>query len=171
MITARIPLVRPWGLLRCALLALLATACAASSLQLVPRPPQDVALSRPELCRIYVFRTSMAMGSVRTMRVYDQDLEIGSVAGGEYLCWERPAGHTLLRVVYEGPEIDRGELEELYDMQVASGSVKYFTVGLKRTSEHNAMAMGEKRGSPEFQLLSDEEGRKLLADSKPVAVR
>jgi hypothetical protein len=157
---------RGWqALLPVALLAPLAAACAASSEQLVPMPSQDVTLSRPDLCRIYVLRAAQPMGAVRTMRVFDQDREIGTLAGDEYLCWERPPGRALLRVVYEGPRIDRGELEDLYDLQADAGSVHYLGVGLLRVNEPEAL--GDRRGSPRLHPLGATEGRKLVEESEP----
>ncbi len=159
------------ALLRCALLAgtALAVACASHSEQLVPLPSQTVELSRPDLCRIYVFRSSQLMGVVRSMRIFDQGREIGTLTGGEYLCWERPAGRILLTAVYEGPEIDRGELEDLYDLTAEAGSVHYLAVSLLRKGEHTAM--GDKLGSPRLQPLSAEEGRALAHQSEPAASR
>lgn len=149
------------ALLLCAALA----ACAAGSAQRVPLPAQDVELTRPELCRIYVFRSAQLMGRVRTLRVYDQDLEIGTLAGDEYLCWERPAGRTLIRAVYDGPKVDRGQQEDLYDFTAQAGAVQYFVVALRTESEHTAY--GKKRGSPLFSPISAAEGQALVQGTKP----
>jgi hypothetical protein len=146
--------------------AALASACSAPSGQLVPMPSQDVELSRPELCRIYVARSSQPMGALREMRVFDGDTEIGSVDGGEYLCWERTPGRIVVRALYEGPALDRGEQEEMFDLQAEAGGVYYFTVELAKTSDMTTG--GEKRGSPQLVALSRERGRELLAGSSPV---
>jgi hypothetical protein len=154
---------RAWLLV--ALACLGAAACGATSEQRVPLPSQEIELTRPELCRIYVFRSRQPMGSARELRIYDQDTEIGSLAGDEYLCWERPAGHTLIRAVYEGPEIDRGQQEDLYDFTAVSGAVQYFVVGLRKESEHTAF--GKKRGSPLLTPVDVAEGRELRRTTKP----
>jgi hypothetical protein len=143
----------------------LVSACGAPSQQLVPLPPQDVELSRPELCRIYVIRSSQPMGAVREMRVFDGDTEIGSVGSGEYVCWERTPGRTLLRALYEGPTIDRGDQDDMVDLQAEAGTVHYFTVELEKTSDMSSL--GEKRGSPQLVAMSRERGRELLAGSGP----
>ena len=148
-------------------LAAACAACASASEQLVPFPSQSVELSRPELCRIYVFRSSQAIGAVRSMRVFDQDREIGTLNGNDYLCWERGPGRALLRLVYEGPAINRGEQEDLFDLKAEAGSVLYFEADVRQTSEF--AAHGENRGSPELTPLSAEQGRELLKTSKPVA--
>lgn len=164
MIRPRVPVGFRSVLLACATLVV---ACASGSEQLVPLPSQAVELSRPELCRIYVFRSSQMMGSIRSMHVFDQDEEIGTLSGDEYLCWERPPGRLLLRALYEGPRIDRGELESIYDLKAEAGSVYYLSVGLLRESEDGAIGgLGDKRGTPKLQPLSAEEGRKLLRESE-----
>ena len=142
-----------------------AAACSATSEQRVPLPSQDVELTRPELCRIYVFRSPQVMGTVRTLRVFDADTEIGCLAGDEYLCWERPAGRTLLRAVYEGPRIDRGEQEDVYDFTAVAGTVLHFVVGLRTESEHTAY--GKKRGSPLLQPVDATQGKEMLKGAKP----
>jgi len=153
-----------------ALLALAACAgCGATSEQVVPMPAQDVEVSSPELCRIYVVRSSQLLGSIRTLTIYDQEREIGSLSGDEFLCWEREPGRMLLRAVYEGPEIDRGDQEDLLDVIVAPGEVRHFFVGLRKESEHTAE--GKKRGSPLFEALSSEEGRSMVRDASPAKQR
>ncbi len=132
-------------------------------------PPQDVALSRPELCRIYVFRSTQLMGSARELTIHDQDTEIGSLAGDEYLCWERPAGRTLLSAVYRGPAIDRGEQEDVFDFSAEAGQVQYFVIALRKESEHTSF--GKKRGSPLLEAVSAEEGRELLRHTRPAERR
>jgi hypothetical protein len=167
----RIPSARRRAPVRLALLACaaLAAACAASSKQLVPMPPQDVELSHPELCRVYVFRSSQVMGSPRTLQVFDGETEIGKLAGDEYLCWERPAGRSLQRVYYDGPRLTAGEREQLLDLQAAPGSVHYFGISLRRTSEQKAH--GGTIGSPRLESLSADEGRELLKQTKPASAR
>lgn len=153
--------------LRSALLACatLLAACAAGSEQLVSMPSQEVELTRPELCRIYVFRSSQVMGSTRTMRVFDQETEIGTLGGDEYLCWERAPGRVLLSAVYHGPRIDRGEQDDVFDLQTEAGKVYYLNVSLLTESEHTAY--GDKRGAPRLVRVNAEEGRKLLEESDP----
>lgn len=146
--------------------AAVASACGAPSGQLVPMPAQDVELSRSELCRIYVIRSSQPMGALRVMRVFDGDTEIGSVDGGQYLCWERTPGRIVVRALYEGPTLDRGQQEEMVDLRAEAGNVYYFTVELEKTSDMSSQ--GEKRGSPQLVPLARERGRELLADSSPV---
>jgi len=145
--------------------AALAAACASGSKQLVDLPSQEVELTRPDLCRIYVLRSSQLMGAVRTMRVFDQDQEIGTLGTDEYLCWERPAGRTLVRALYEGPEIDRGDQDDLYDLQAEAGTVVYLSVSL--LTETEPLVSGGGRGSPKLKRLSREEGRDLVKHGSP----
>ncbi len=145
-------------------------ACAADSYQRVPLPSQTVELADPAHCRVYVARSSQVRGAIRELRVYDGDTEIGCLGPGDYLCWERAPGRSLLRVVYEGPEIDRGDLEELQDFSAGAGEVRYFAVTLKRGGE-DVVAFGKKTGSPLLQPLTAQEGRKLVSECDPAEVR
>jgi hypothetical protein len=69
--------------------------------------------------------------------------------------------------VYEGPRIDRGEQEDLYDFTAEAGRVQYFVVGLRQESEHTAF--GKKRGSPLLQPVGATEGRELLESTRPAS--
>jgi hypothetical protein len=164
------PLERLLPALLLACLALL-TGCAAGSAQIVPMPSQETELADPSRCRVYVFRDEQPLGRSRVMRVHDQRVEIGTVSGGEYLCWERLPGRGIVRLQYEGPKIDRGELEALYDLQAEAGGVVYLSASLRTTSEHSAMSLGEKRGSPVLERLDERAGRERLSRSAPASVR
>ena len=136
------------------LIALLA-GCGASSYQRVPMPPQDVELSSPKLARIYIVRHPQVRGSLEEVQVFEADTEIGAVVEGDYLCWERPPGQTLVTLVYvaHGLKEDR---EGILDLQCDAGITYYY-----------AIKLGADRAKPRVELLPQEEGRQLISQRNP----
>ena len=153
-----------------AALALLASSCrGTSSYQSLPMPPQDVAVSRPDLARIYVMREGQARGRVRAVRVEDGDREIGALDQDEYLCWERAPGRTLLSFFYEGARIDGGDLEGIYSLDAAPGGVYYLTVHIDRLAD--APELRARSGHPDIELLEASAGREAVRTRSAVPVR
>ncbi|MFN0244172.1 MAG: hypothetical protein ACKVWV_14880 [Planctomycetota bacterium] len=138
-----------------ALFASLAAGCAASSNQVVPFPPQDVALTRPDHTRIYFVRHDNAPLQKRALRVLEGDTEIGKLTAGTYLCWERPAGRTIARVFYEAVDPSRGNVDGIGDLDCAAGRVYFFNV-----------EVGPEDGKPIISALTPDEGRELVARRK-----
>ena len=136
------------------------SACASSSVQNVPMPSQAVPLSRSDVCRIYVTRKSDVRGSLRSVRVFDGDAEIGTINADQYLCWERAPGRTLLRLYYEGVSIGVGETEGLIDLRAEAGHRYVYGIGLSYSDR-----------KPEAELLSERDAAELLASRSPAKVR
>ena len=140
-------------------LLLLAAGCSAASHQLVPMPAQNVAVTRPDLTRIYVVREGWTGMGDPDVEVYDEQTKIGEVNSHTFLCWERPAGRTVGRVVfYSGPA--RGSSEGVGDFNCAAGQAYYFKVNVERAG-----------GKPELHPLDPQEGRQLVAARKPASGR
>ena len=140
-------------------LGVVLAACKSASYQWLPLPPQDVELSRPDLARVYVLRDAQLRGKVRNVRVFQGPNEVGSIGAGSYLCWERRPGRSLVRLIYEGPVIDGGEMEGVLDLQCAAGEVYYYVVKLNHV------------GKPHAERVRQAEGVELVAGRSPAAVR
>lgn len=136
-----------------ACLALALAACAAQTYQSVPVPPQDVAVA-PNVSRIYLLRTPGAKGFYRSVRVEDDDKEVGRIGNDHFLCWERPPMRTLLTLVVEPVELAGGKNTELFvDARCEPGQTYYY-----------ALVMEAAWDRPQVQQLGAEEARALLAD-------
>jgi hypothetical protein len=122
-------------------------------------PPQDVAVSNPNLCRIYILRKDETRGSLRSVRVYDADTEIGSLDEDNFLCWERGPGRSLVRLYYEGVSIGAGEQEGLLDFQGAAGQRYVYAIGISYPDR-----------KPEPVLLAGKDAAEALAARKPAPV-
>lgn len=157
-------------LLLAVLLAVAASSCAAlTSEQLVPRPSQEVALSGPEVCRLYIARAAQTRGALRPVRVIEDEREIGVIRAGDYLCWERQPGQRILRLIFEGRTIDSGAVETVVASDGVAGEVLYFQIGL-------GVGAGEpdrvdNRDKPFVTMLSAEDGRALIADRSPAPLK
>jgi hypothetical protein len=122
-------------------------------------PPQSLAVSRPDVCRIYVLRDSDVRGSLRSVHVFDADTEIGTIDEDEYLCWERAPGKTLVRLYYEGVGIGVGTQEGLLDFRGEAGQRYVYSIGLSYPDR-----------KPEPVLLTGKEASETIASRKPAPV-
>ncbi len=109
---------------------LLLVACSTPNLQHVPFPDLESDLEAGEVGRVFVLRQEQTVGSIRSLRVYDGGVLIGSIGKDGFLCWDRPAGRNPLAVVYEGPKIDGGDIESISDLHVVAGAEHYYEVSL-----------------------------------------
>ena len=138
-------------------LLLLAAGCSSSSHQLVPMPAQDVTVTRGDLTRIYLVRDGWVGIGERGIEVFDDQTKIGDVDPGTFLCWERPAGRTVGRVIYYSGPV-RGSSEGMGDLNCAAGQAYYFKVTVDREG-----------GKPQVQAVDPAEGRQLVAARKPAS--
>lgn len=141
-----------------ALLVALGVACASESYQKVPRPDLSVDVPGPGLVRVYVVRDDQVRGSVRSIDVYEDQEQIGSLGLDDYLCWERLPGRTLVKFVYNGPAIDGGKHEGLLDLPLAAGEVGYCIIHL------------DSRGKPMAKLHPRADAVGLLETRTPAPV-
>ncbi len=139
--------------------ALLLAACAGSGHQRVPMPSLDASVPA-DLCRVYVARESTVAGSIRNVRVFDNEVEIGVIHENEFLCWERKPQRGLGRLVFEGVGIDQAAVENVFDLPREAGTVSYYGIRIERSAR-----------KPEITLLSEEAGRALIDARTPAKVR
>lgn len=131
-------------------------ACSTATYHMAPLPDQSVALTSPDLSRIYVLRTAQTRGNLRRVRVFDGEMEIGSISQTEYVCWERLPGRSLVTVAYEGPKADGGNTESLLDLVTEPGGIYHYGISI------------DKRGNkPVIELLGPAEARELLVHRRP----
>ena len=140
------------------LLAALGLSCAAESYQKVPRPDLSVDVTAPSVARVYVVRDDQVRGKIRSIRVYDGQKEIGTIAPGAFLCWERQPGRSVMKLVYEGPVVDGGEKEALVDLPLTAGQVSYCIVRV------------DSKGKPVAGLHSADEAVGLIESRSPAPV-
>jgi len=142
-----------------ALVAALGLSCAAESYQKVPRPDLSMDIPPPGVVRVYVVRDDQVRGSIRSIRVSESQRDIGSISQGDYLCWERQPGRSLLKLLYEGPIIDGGAHEALLELDLAAGETGYCVIHV------------DSSGKPVAQLHPANEAVGLLESREPAAVR
>ena len=142
-----------------ALLGLLFAACAGSGHQRVPMPPLDgsVPIDR---CRVYLAREDTTAGSIRNVRVFDGETEIGVIHEHEFLCWERAPGRGVGRVVFEGLGPQLSNVESVFDLPREPGETGYYSIRI---------VYGEHK--PEITRLSNEEGPALMEARSPAEVQ
>lgn len=115
------------------LLAATLVACASDSYQRVPMPSQDVELSSPSMCRIYVLRMPQMKGAIREMRIQEDENEIGYIGSDSYVCWERSPGRSLVVLTYEGTILSKDDRQSMIDVQAQAGEVHYYGVTIDDT--------------------------------------
>ncbi|MCZ6596643.1 MAG: hypothetical protein O7B99_03290 [Planctomycetota bacterium] len=142
----------------------LVTSCVGSSVQHVARPDLSVELEDLGKCRIYYVRTGGLYGSRMIVHVYHGDKQIGSIRDGDFLCWERRPGRTLVKVELEKREIEQRvggmkSTESFLDLLCEPGEVYYCGIDLQMAGAR-----------PKISLLSEKEGRELVSDQSPAPV-
>jgi len=149
--------------------AFLLGACGSAAYQTRPLPSQEVEVSRPDLARIYVVREGQIRGKLWGLRVEDSDEDIGALDQGDYLCWERAPGRTLLTIVFEGPPLEGGEREALFSLDAEAGHAYYLVIHIDRRAE--SVELQARSGQPDIELVSADAGRALVHERRPVPVR
>lgn len=141
-------------------LVLLLSACAGSGYQLVPNPVQAGSAEPGARCRVYVAREDVVAGSIRKVRVFDGDAEIGLIREGEFLCWDRSPERGVGRVIFEGLGPDLKAVENVFDLPREAGSTSWFAIRILQQGHR-----------PEIASLAPEEGRALIAAREPAPQR
>lgn len=137
--------------------ALLA-ACAGAGHQSVPRPSS---VSVPaDACRVFVAREDTLAGSIRSVRVFDGDVEIGLITEDEYLSWDRRPARGVGRLFFEGLGPKLSQVENVFDLPREPGTTSYFAIRISH-DEHK----------PEIERVSEEAGRALIAARSPAPMR
>ena len=134
------------------LLVLALSSCAAGSQQRVPVPPQDVEVSSSSVSRIYLLRMPEAKGFYRSVRVEDNEREIGRIGNDNFLCWERPPARTLLTLEVESVELAGKKPTELFvDVACEAGQAYYYAISVDAAWDR-----------PRVRQLQRDEARELL---------
>jgi hypothetical protein len=128
--------------------ALFLSGCAATK-QYAPFPDQAKRMEDPSKARIYVMRPASAGGLI-SMSILDKGEIIGETGPHGYLCWERVPGDATIIGTAEGISQTRFSAE--------AGKVYYIF-------QHMAMGMWQARNR--LEILSEEEGRKVLKKCHP----
>jgi len=142
-----------------ALFVLLLASCAGSGHQRAPMPPLGASVPS-DRCRVYVAREDTHAGSIRNVRVFDGDTEIGLIHEKEFLCWERKPGRGVGRAVFEGLSVDTRAVENVFDLPREPGTTGYYAIRILHSGH-----------KPEVTLLSDEAGKALIDARSPASVR
>jgi len=142
-----------------ACMAAFLSACAGAAYQRIPGPPPDSAVA-PDACRVYVARLDVTAGSLRNVRVFDGDMEVGVLGEEEYLCWDRPARRGTGFAVFEGMDYHTKEVENVFDLPRDGGTTTWLGVSVRRDDR-----------KPQIERLSSEEGRALIAKRRPAGAR
>lgn len=136
----------------------LLSACAAASWQAVARPDPDDPIPAGH-ARVVVVRTGV-LGSLREVRIWDEQREIGALGGDGWICWDRVARRGVGRALFEGYAADGGPVESLFDLPREPGTTTWAVLGLRS---------GDRK--PVAELVTPEEGRALIAERDPAEVR
>lgn len=144
---------------RLAPLALLLGACAGSGHQLVPMPVTQASVLG-DRCRVYVTRQDTLPGSIRNVRVFDGEDEIGIIAEGEFLCWDRRPQQGVGRVVFEGLGPKLSAVENVFDLPREGGTTSYYSIKIVQSGH-----------KPVVELLPVAEGKALIEARSPAGVR
>jgi hypothetical protein len=128
---------------------MLMLAACASTRQFVPLPDQSKSVADPTKGRIYVMRPAV-VGAAIPMTVNDTNRAIGQTGAKGFLCWERSPGDAQIE--------SRSENSSLAHLRVKAGSVYYIFQHLK---------MGLVQARSELEIVSEEEGKKVLTKCKP----
>lgn len=144
---------------RLAPLVLFLGSCAGSGHQRVPMPALETSVPQ-DRCRVYVAREDTVAGSIRNVRVFDGDDEIGLIAEGEFLCWDRRPQQGVGRVVFEGLGPKLAAVENVFDLPREAGTESYYVIKIVQSGH-----------KPVLELLAGPEGKALIEARSPASVR
>jgi hypothetical protein len=127
---------------------LLLAGCA-STQQFVPYPDQTKTIEDSAKGRIYVMRPA-TVGAGISMDVSDGGKIIGSTGPHGFLCWEREPGDTIIS--------SKAENTSAVNVPVKAGQAHYIFQHLR---------LGWVMARNEMEIVSEEEGKKVLKQCKP----
>jgi hypothetical protein len=144
---------------RLAPIALLLSACAGAGHQRVPMPAAEASVP-DDRCRVYVARADTLAGSIRNVRVFDGEDEIGVIDEGEFLCWDRRPQQGVGRIVFEGLGPKLSSVENVFDLPRAAGTTSYYAIKIVQSGH-----------KPEIELLEGDAGPAMIAARSPATSR
>ncbi|MEM8711927.1 MAG: hypothetical protein AAGG01_13325 [Planctomycetota bacterium] len=112
------------------------------------------------VARIVVIREEQLLGGERGIVVYDGTRQIGTLGEGSYLAWDSVPGKRVLRLVFDRPEFDGGDLESIEAVSPPAGETTYFEVSLDLSAERKSL--NRSVGAPVIATIQEEEGRSRL---------
>jgi hypothetical protein len=122
--------------------------------------PDTQASVQADRCRVYVTRADGLAGSIRNVRVFDGDDEIGTIAEGEFLCWDRRPQQGVGRVVFEGLGPKLSAVENVFDLPREGGTTSYFAIKIVQSGH-----------KPVVELLPVTDGKALIGARSAAGVR
>ena len=150
------------SLIRLALLCLaagLSLSCAATTFQ-NRSVPDTTAPPAEDMCRVYAARSAQMMGRVRTVEIIVDKQTVGELGEAGYLCWDLPAGRTVVQAMFRGSVLDGKPVETVFGFDGEGGETYYYELHVDFCSR-KAVA------TP----LDDVAGKSLMADRKPPELR
>ncbi len=150
------------SLLRLALLGLIAglsLSCAATTFQNLPTPDSEAGPAE-DMCRIYVARSTQMMGRVRTVEIVVNDQTIGRLGEAGYLCWDLPAGRTVVQALFHGSVIDGKPVETVFGFDGEGGETYYYEMRVESSTRKSVA-----------KALDEDAGKALMADRAAPEIR
>jgi hypothetical protein len=141
------------------LLAGVALSCAATTYQTIPTP-DPAAGPAGDMCRIYAARSTQMMGRARSVEIIVNDQTVGRLGEAGYLCWDLPAGRTVVQALFHGSAIDGKPVEAVFGFDGEGGRTYYYEMRVDS---------GSKKAT--VQPLGEEEGKALIESRKAPEVR
>lgn len=137
----------------------LLASCSTTSWQVAPQPKPDDPIPAGR-ARVIVVRESGAIGSMREVRIYEDERQIGVLGENGWLAWDRVAQRGVGRVEFQGYKIEYGTVENVFDLPREAGSTTWAVLRLRRSDR-----------KPMAEVVTPEEGRKLIAECTAAEVR
>lgn len=139
-------------------LSLLSLACSTGKSMHIPLPSQEVEISSRYVARVYILEAPVLSDGLQGVTVEENDLTVGTIQIGNYLCWEREPGDCLIEVTFDQMEpVDGDNVIELVDTTLEPGEVYYYGLTLDPMWKR-----------PKVRLLARDEARALLKNLTPV---
>lgn len=141
------------------LAAVLTLSCAATTFQEVPTPDPDTGPVE-DMCRIYAARSAQMTGRVRTVKVVVNDQVIGELGEAGYLCWDLPAGRTVVQALFQGSVIDGRPVEAVFGFDGEGGKTYFYEMRVDRSTKKALV-----------EPLDDDAGKALMESRKAPHLR
>lgn len=124
----------------------LTLSCAATTFQNLPTPDPEVGPAK-DMCRIYAARSTQMMGRARTVELIVNDRSIGRLGEAGFLCWDLPAGRTVVQALFHGAVIDGKPVETVFGFDGEGGKTYYYELRVDSSTRKSvARALDEDGG-------------------------
>lgn len=153
------PMLAPLRLAALALLAAVSLSCAASTVQVAPFP-DTASAPAADRSRVYVARATQFTGRVRRIEIVVSDEVVGELGEAGFLCFDLPAGRSMVQAFFKGSVIDGKPVEAVFNFEGQGGETYYFELQLDRASK-----------KAQARALDAEAGEALMANRKAPSIR